>query len=679
MASSQQQKDKKKKLNRNTLWQNGIDYHLKWETMRHPPDHINTLREALADTSCGLSTRFGNDCIGKMVITTDMAKLSQSSRPDVEKRLEEGLKLHNGKVEAAERLHGNSSDENGWRDYYKENLLGPLYKKHELKDTDSRLTSRTKFYYDHFQSREDEQWTLFKRNGPYDDRRQNIKYPKPDWAAHFPICDLEHPSAPGFAKEPLWDWSSNKNRKMVHEFDKTELQRLTNYGLQCHVSGAWHNKTKAKKMDPKMMFSFPWFIVEFKRTKGDATGCYCQVANAAACTLLMFETLSQYADREDEEAHIPPIITMTAVGKDVKLWIGYAGPNEEPSQDSEDDESGDESPNWFHSRCFWQGDMTKVKDAMDLEAVLENVYTWAMRVLRPRIVQYLGQWRIKIKRNTRTPLSRPLAENGDDVVEYVQYGFEMIDARLRNVMVAYHDETLQKVEELLSIHLAGVKPQIQKDLATQTNPFPIDRATEMDTSSKTNVLPLITTQFTSAFTSKTRETTTATTRANGSTSSQRRSPEIKANGTGYDAESNAGTTKQNRIFHLPETLSVREYSFPSRKTIHRPPLLPGGMRTESEPPAESTEKNKDLLRPELFLDVASTSNDSITTSIPEPCVGSTTHLARALSTGDLNPTPASRDSIRPQARVPIVTPSDQVYSFDKKDFNLAPFDFRFEK
>ncbi|KAH8196624.1 hypothetical protein TruAng_009218 [Truncatella angustata] len=440
MASSGPQKDEKSKLDEKSLRQNGIDYFIKWETMGPAPNHISTLCETLTDISCALSARFVDDCTGRMVIRTDLEEF----REDIEKRLERYRSI----AKAAERLHGNQSDENGWRNHYKTNFLEPLHRRHELGRHDSRL-------------REDIMWTLFHREGPYHERRQNLKYPKPDWVAHFPICDLENPTASGFAQKPLWDWSSSKNGKMVHEFDGQDLQRLTDFGLQCHVARALQGKKNAGNMDPDKMFSFPWFIVEFKRTRGEAKYCYCQVANGAACTLLMFETLSRYADKEHEQAQIPPIITMTAVGKDVKLWIGYAGPDEEPRAAGA--KKSDKDPNWFHSRCFWTGDMTKVKDAMDLEALLENVYTWAMRVLRPRIVQYLKQWRTQMERNTHTPLPRPRPKKGDDVLEYVRYGFEETDARLRNIMVAFQDDTLEKMREMLSDHLASVKSLIQKD------------------------------------------------------------------------------------------------------------------------------------------------------------------------------------------------------------------------
>ena len=42
--------------------------------------------------------------------------------------------------------------------------------------------------------------------------------------------------------------------------------------------------------------------------------------------------------------------------------------------------------------CIWKGDMTHVRDLMYLTAILENLHTWAMRVLRPWISGYIDLW-----------------------------------------------------------------------------------------------------------------------------------------------------------------------------------------------------------------------------------------------------------------------------------------------
>jgi hypothetical protein len=74
---------------------------------------------------------------------------------------------------------------------------------------------------------------------------------------------------------------------------------------------------------------FPWAVVELKPSwvrEMDVEFCYCQAANAASTALTAFEMLSAFARRESENHEIPPFITITCVGLDIKLWVAYAFP-----------------------------------------------------------------------------------------------------------------------------------------------------------------------------------------------------------------------------------------------------------------------------------------------------------------------------------------------------------------
>lgn len=42
--------------------------------------------------------------------------------------------------------------------------------------------------------------------------------------------------------------------------------------------------------------------------------------------------------------------------------------------------------------AVWSGDMTELVDAFELQMILENVHTWAMRVFKPLIATYIEQW-----------------------------------------------------------------------------------------------------------------------------------------------------------------------------------------------------------------------------------------------------------------------------------------------
>lgn len=45
--------------------------------------------------------------------------------------------------------------------------------------------------------------------------------------------------------------------------------------------------------------------------------------------------------------------------------------------------------------CIWTGDMTKPVPTLQLHFIFENIHTWATRVLRPRISQYIDQWLVR--------------------------------------------------------------------------------------------------------------------------------------------------------------------------------------------------------------------------------------------------------------------------------------------
>ena len=51
--------------------------------------------------------------------------------------------------------------------------------------------------------------------------------------------------------------------------------------------------------------------------------CYCQAANASSAVLMMLEKLSMCESIATADANIPPVTTMTTVGKDVRVWLAY--------------------------------------------------------------------------------------------------------------------------------------------------------------------------------------------------------------------------------------------------------------------------------------------------------------------------------------------------------------------
>ena len=49
----------------------------------------------------------------------------------------------------------------------------------------------------------------------------------------------------------------------------------------------------------------------------------CQASNAASCALQLHRQLAKYTTPLVDQAHIPPIPTVTTIGASVTIWIAY--------------------------------------------------------------------------------------------------------------------------------------------------------------------------------------------------------------------------------------------------------------------------------------------------------------------------------------------------------------------
>jgi hypothetical protein len=88
------------------------------------------------------------------------------------------------------------------------------------------------------------------------------------------------------------------------------------------------NPTKTSRGHYRLadMQCFPWFIVELKKTgvPSQQEGyCARQAANAAQAALMLLQTAAEYAQRTDEDQHVPPVVAMTTTGKAVDVWIAF--------------------------------------------------------------------------------------------------------------------------------------------------------------------------------------------------------------------------------------------------------------------------------------------------------------------------------------------------------------------
>jgi hypothetical protein len=80
-------------------------------------------------------------------------------------------------------------------------------------------------------------------------------------------------------------------------------------------------------MNESELYCYPWLIVELKKDSSPINAqeyCYCQAANAVSAALKMFENAGRYAENKLEQQHVLPVVTMTAIGPEVRIWITYS-------------------------------------------------------------------------------------------------------------------------------------------------------------------------------------------------------------------------------------------------------------------------------------------------------------------------------------------------------------------
>jgi len=138
------------------------------------------------------------------------------------------------------------------------------------------------------------------------------------------------------------------------------------------------NLFRRKNAKSNRYICFPWLIVEHKPAPPtDKSFCYCQAANAAYAVLTMLRNLAKFSKKGlTDYSHIPPVTTITTIGSEVKVWVAYVmGPS-----------------GTCKMCCVWDGDVRIPSNMIKLEAVLENLHTYAMHELRPWISSYIDQW-----------------------------------------------------------------------------------------------------------------------------------------------------------------------------------------------------------------------------------------------------------------------------------------------
>ncbi|KAG5756400.1 hypothetical protein H9Q72_002824 [Fusarium xylarioides] len=92
-------------------------------------------------------------------------------------------------------------------------------------------------------------------------------------------------------------------------------------------------------------------------------------------------------------AEVPPVPTITTVGPQVEVWITYFATRfmayRFKFQDTQQFHGYKEG---YIMQCVWTGDMTEPHDILKFRLILENTYTWAIRVFKPLMATYINQW-----------------------------------------------------------------------------------------------------------------------------------------------------------------------------------------------------------------------------------------------------------------------------------------------
>ena len=159
--------------------------------------------------------------------------------------------------------------------------------------------------------------------------RKVLTNPTPDLTYAFPI--LNSPFTGFAAQETLGTIFSLDVLRDLRNDANINLISSPTCGLKNEEGGA--PKSDLNKTN---LMCFPWAIVEVKQPRvgnADIEKCYCQAANDSAIALRMLGALFQKATG-CVPADLPPIIAITCVGPELRVWLTYnAGTGDQREDD----------------------------------------------------------------------------------------------------------------------------------------------------------------------------------------------------------------------------------------------------------------------------------------------------------------------------------------------------------
>ncbi|KAI1042501.1 hypothetical protein LB505_010892 [Fusarium chuoi] len=329
------------------------------------PTHVKSLEQSMLDFTC----------------------------QDFEPTTKEDLTIQN----EAKRLAKGGFKEDRWDDFYRDHFLDPLMARASITGKRPRISSRCQYYYDSIVFDTDALWTMFnKRN----EEHRPFKAPKPDLVFLLPMY---HPDSqiPTVTRHGAREWHKESTPSLVEPFLWSSLRELHRHGLKPTPFNVL-NKKNPLESD---LASYPWLVVEYKRANGTARSntasstrleevVYCQAANASGCAVKLNQNAAKFAIQMAGDAQIPPVPTINTVGPQVKVWITFFARDFMAYRFIDKDiQQYHKYKEGYIMQCIWAGDMTKAHDILKFRLILENTYTWAIRVFKPLVATYIDQWR----------------------------------------------------------------------------------------------------------------------------------------------------------------------------------------------------------------------------------------------------------------------------------------------
>jgi hypothetical protein len=145
-----------------------------------------------------------------------------------------------------------------------------------------------------------------------DDPKLQSTIPGPTLYFGFPIKKSGDATATGFQKDPSFN-----------NYTSRTLAQLSKHGFRCLPVA----KPIGKK---RPLVCFPWAIVELyglvpedKPNHAFFENTISRASDASSTSLSMLEILARFADEKHDGQHVPPVVTITSIGEDIRVWLAY--------------------------------------------------------------------------------------------------------------------------------------------------------------------------------------------------------------------------------------------------------------------------------------------------------------------------------------------------------------------